>query len=376
MLQIYSISRCCRSVHYGVNSTLRYSTQQHNQNTGRIESIAEVEEAASHTAVTTDEEDSQFEIPKPYIDEIILKSSQFSTTQNSRLNLKRFYAEWKNNLENCKNWSEIWTAPAPFDPHKFPCDIRMGSEMNLVPKPGKYDNMELMKVQNFLHLTPPAIKKHCEGLKKFCTEWPEELKTDEDCERAFPVEIRTIDYVRSGQSQRNPAARKVKLRIRLCNLVLDQHARLKLQKLAGPRYNKNTDILSIKSIRCPVRKQNREYLDYLLTVLYYEAWKIEKWETRENINDEDGIYWWKDSNSYNNLLRVLKSHPDYKSLFDDTDSKEHSSKIEDNEKVKNYRDAVVGLKIPEPIMTQNDHKRKIVEYKEAVRTMLNLPQLC
>lgn len=31
--------------------------------------------------------------------------------------------------------------------------------------PGRYANAELMKIPNFLHLTPAHIKKHCEALK-------------------------------------------------------------------------------------------------------------------------------------------------------------------------------------------------------------------
>jgi hypothetical protein len=31
--------------------------------------------------------------------------------------------------------------------------------------------------------------------------------------------------------------------------------------------------------RCPTRRQNREYSEYLLTVLYHESNKIEPWET-------------------------------------------------------------------------------------------------
>jgi len=31
--------------------------------------------------------------------------------------------------------------------------------------PGKYANAELMKIPNFLHLTPAHVKKHCEALK-------------------------------------------------------------------------------------------------------------------------------------------------------------------------------------------------------------------
>ena len=31
--------------------------------------------------------------------------------------------------------------------------------------PGKYGNAELMKIPNFLHLTPAHIKKHCAAIK-------------------------------------------------------------------------------------------------------------------------------------------------------------------------------------------------------------------
>lgn len=31
--------------------------------------------------------------------------------------------------------------------------------------PDKYGNLELMKIPNFLHLTPPHIKKQCAALK-------------------------------------------------------------------------------------------------------------------------------------------------------------------------------------------------------------------
>jgi small subunit ribosomal protein S35 len=41
--------------------------------------------------------------------------------------------------------------------------------------PGKYANIELMKIPNFLHLTPPVIKRQCQLLKPFCTKWPKGL---------------------------------------------------------------------------------------------------------------------------------------------------------------------------------------------------------
>ena len=45
---------------------------------------------------------------------------------------------------------------------------RMGYAQNKCVTPDQYANLELMKVQNFLHLTPPAIEQHCEALRSKC----------------------------------------------------------------------------------------------------------------------------------------------------------------------------------------------------------------
>jgi len=39
------------------------------------------------------------------------------------------------------------------------------SENEGIP-PEKYANAELMKIPNFLHLTPAHVKKHCEAIKR------------------------------------------------------------------------------------------------------------------------------------------------------------------------------------------------------------------
>lgn len=86
----------------------------------------------------------------------------------------------------------------------------------------------------------------------------------------------------------------------LSSLKLDEHARKKMIKLVGERYCKDTDVLTITTDRyahlpqyavnqsweiktlpcvslphftsCPLRKQNKDYAMYLLTVLYHESW--------------------------------------------------------------------------------------------------------
>ena len=55
--------------------------------------------------------------------------------------------------------------------------------------PSKYANAELMKIPNFLHLTPPVIKKHCAALRKFCTAWPEGLDSEDQINKHFPLQV-------------------------------------------------------------------------------------------------------------------------------------------------------------------------------------------
>ncbi|XP_029426174.1 28S ribosomal protein S35, mitochondrial isoform X2 [Nannospalax galili] len=111
-----------------------------------------------------------------------------------------------------QDWPSVYPVAAPFKPSAVPLPIRMGYPVKKGVPMGKEGNLELVKIPNFLHLTPVAIKRHCEALKDFCTEWPAALDTDEKCEKHFPVEVDTSDYVSSGPSNRNPKARVVTLR--------------------------------------------------------------------------------------------------------------------------------------------------------------------
>ncbi|XP_027451397.2 28S ribosomal protein S35, mitochondrial isoform X2 [Zalophus californianus] len=112
-----------------------------------------------------------------------------------------------------QDWPSVYPVAAPFKPSAVPLPIRMGYPVKRGVPMAKEGNLELLKIPNFLHLTPVAIKKHCEALKDFCTEWPAALDSDEKCERHFPIEIDTTDYVSAGPSIRNPKARVVTLRM-------------------------------------------------------------------------------------------------------------------------------------------------------------------
>ncbi|XP_062931284.1 small ribosomal subunit protein mS35 isoform X2 [Cynocephalus volans] len=111
-----------------------------------------------------------------------------------------------------QDWPSVYPVAAPFKPSTVPLPVRMGYPVKKGVPMAKEGNLELLKIPNFLHLTPVAIKKHCEALKDFCTEWPAALDSDEKCEKHFPIEIDTADYVSSGPSIRNPRARVVTLR--------------------------------------------------------------------------------------------------------------------------------------------------------------------
>lgn len=170
-----------------------------------------------------------------------------------------------------QDWGSVWPGPKTFHPASVPLPLHQGFVEKGSP-PGKFANAELMKIPNFLHLTPPVIKRQCEALKKFCTPWPKGLESDEKCEHHFPVEIITSDYCHSSPTIRDPLARIVTLKVKLSNLELDQHARDKFLRLIGDRYDETTDIITIVTDRCPTKKQNLDYAMYLLTAVYHESW--------------------------------------------------------------------------------------------------------
>merc|ERR1712136_311996 len=182
---------------------------------------------------------------------------------------------------------------------------------------------------------------------------------DEECEKYYPVEVHSVDYISAGKTARDLRTRTITKKMRLCNMVLDAHARLKLIQLAGSeRYDRKTDLLTIRSERCPTQKQNKDFIDYVITALYFESWKREAWETRGNMSESDGYYWWEDSQSERSVERVLKAQ------FTE---------------LENYRQAVIDVKL-EPEIDElgrmNEKREEIVEnYKNSVLQLLNVKPL-
>lgn len=166
-----------------------------------------------------------------------------------------------------QDWGAVWPGPRSFHPATVPLPLRQGfvDKPAMYAPPGKFANAELMKIPNFLHLTPPVISKQCEALKKFCTPWPKGLENEEKQEQHFPVSVISSDYVHGLPTIRNPLSRIVTIKFKLSRLGLDKHAHDKFLRLVGERYNGATDEVTIVTDRCPLRKQNYDYAIYLLT---------------------------------------------------------------------------------------------------------------
>ena len=72
-----------------------------------------------------------------------------------------------------QDWTNVWPTYSMFKQSAVPLPVRQGfiknnSENEGLP-PEKYGNTELMKIPNFLHLTPPHIKKYCSAIKSKLT---------------------------------------------------------------------------------------------------------------------------------------------------------------------------------------------------------------
>lgn len=222
-----------------------------------------------------------------------------------------------------QDWGSVWPGPRTFHPATVPLPIRQGY-VNKGAPPNKYGNTELMKIPNFLHLTPPVIKQQCEALKKFCTPWPKNLDTETKCNKHFPIKIISSNYCHSSPTIRDPLSRIVTLKLKLSNLKLDSHAKDKFLRLVGEKYDEKTDIVTIVTDRCPTKKQNYDYAMYLLTAVYHESWKTEPWEKLKTEADME-VYDWSRNASKTNIEALFGS------------SVENISNVED------YRTATTAL---------------------------------
>lgn len=250
--------------------------------------------------------------------EIIDGFQVFDVYMNKKIeaNTKRVFKTYeKNEKDNYarhnrmsidQDWTNAWPTSSTFKQNAVPLPIRQGVVQsnceNAGLPPTKYGNAELMKIPNFLHLTPPHIHKHCQAIMKFCTPWPKELELNDNQLNHFPLKTTTSTYIYDGPSIRDDRARVVTLEVNIRDLKLSERSRKKFIKLCEHRYNEKSHILTLVADRCPYRRQNEEYANYLLTTLYYEAKNFESWE--EEATEED-VYEWSQSKSKQNLFKVL-----------------------------------------------------------------------
>jgi len=237
-----------------------------------------------------------------------------------------------------QDWPSVWPVAKTFNPSAVPLPLHQGYVPDHLPPLGKFANLELMKIHNFLHLTPPAIARHCQALKKFCTEWPKELENTED---AFPMEVIYTDYIHSSPTIRDFRARIVTTRIKLGKLTLDETSKDKFYRLVGEYYDTHTDYVTIVTKSCPLRQQNEDYGLYLFTALYHESKSRDSWE-KEKIEADMEKYVWEDSVSFKRI---------------------NNYKVDSSE----YSQAVTKLH------NEGENLESIEEYGKSVRKMFNLP---
>ncbi|XP_074605069.1 mitochondrial ribosomal protein S35 [Brevipalpus obovatus] len=255
-----------------------------------------------------------------------------------------------------QDWNSVWPAARTFNPYVVPLPIYQGGIKIVTrrnPRRDKFNNHELLKIQNFLHLSPTNVRKQCAAIKKFCSPWPEGLDTDEKIDAHFPLKITTSDYCHASPTIRDPRARVVEIKFKLSLLELDEHSRDKMLRLLDERYDPKTDMVTITTDSCPLRKQNLDYALYQLTACYFESWKNEEWEEGKLPQDWERFFWDKSS-----------SKQKAESLVDTISTIEKEDKIPRDERINSYSQAVAKL------FEQGESHNCLDEYKKGVEKLL------
>lgn len=288
-----------------------------------------------------------------------INDAEFRTLELVKERFKRFprrqreireVPQRRHGLHIDQDWGSIWPVARTFHPATVPLPMVQGYPATSQPIPDKYGNAELMKIPNFLHLTPPVIERQCATLEKFCTPWPAGLETQEKQASHFPLTISSSTYLHSSPSIRDPKARIVTMKVPVSSLNLDKHALDKLLRLVGDRYNPKTAILSLVADRCPLSIQNRDYLQYLLTVLVNESKKLEPWEDEKNLTDREDFQFEGSSSEKNiQVLQEVKGEAISSELVQEYAKvvTELHNQGEDDYTISHYRDVVLkvyGLK--------------------------------
>uniref|UniRef100_A0A4W5MRD9 Mitochondrial ribosomal protein S35 n=1 Tax=Hucho hucho TaxID=62062 RepID=A0A4W5MRD9_9TELE len=210
-----------------------------------------------------------------------------------------------------QDWTAVYPAAAPFRQGSVPLPVRMGFPVKRGVPPEKKGNLELIKIPNFLHLTPiSTVKKHLDIISHFLGLWPSALDTDAKYDEHFPVKVKSKDYVSAGTSLRNPSARIVHLRVSVC-------------------------------------LPNYDYAMYLLT-------KVEALESEKTVADMEYSPSQKNALSTLVLMRVAG------------EGEAVREELLGKPEVQEYRDSVTRLK------NERESEGSVLQYREAVTKLLNL----
>lgn len=201
-----------------------------------------------------------------------------------------------------QHWPSVWPAPRSFAAGTVPLPLRQGYVKKIGQTPPQAAaNAELMKLANFLHLTPPAIKLHCQALKRFCTPWPDTIREDQALDRCLPMQVTTTDYVFASPEIGHDDARIVRVKLPMSVLALgakrDAPVRDKFLRLAWQWYNGDDDTVCVEADRCPRRRQNYRHALYQLAVCRMESLRQDRWETTTRQRSDHQCFLWDGSTS-------------------------------------------------------------------------------
>lgn len=83
------------------------------------------------------------------------------------------------------------------------------------------------------------------------------------------------------------------MQFKLSALPLDDHARDKFLRLIEDRHDPDTDYVTIVVDRCPLKQQNFDFAQYLMTALFHESFVFEDWEAEKMEADMETYYWYR-----------------------------------------------------------------------------------
>ena len=142
----------------------------------------------------------------------------------------------------------------------------------------------------------------------------------------------------------------LKIQFKLSSLPLDTHSKDKFLRLVDNRYDPDTDIVTITVDRCPTRKQNFEYAQYLLTAVFHESFIVEPWESLKVEADME-YYDWQNNKSKETTEAILQWGKSSNEPIKSTDS---------------------FAKSVESIFNEGENEPNLQQYKEEALKLLEL----